>query len=69
MKAWNVAEELHILKNMTLDSNSQSDVVKVAFQQFSDLMRILLYLHHMSNLIKIDNPQSLSTRLEIRGRG
>ena len=69
MNAWKVAGELHIPKNMTFDSNSPSGVVKAAFHWSSDLMRMSLYLHHTSNLVKIDDPCSLSMRSEMRGRG
>ena len=69
MKAWNVASELHILKNMMFGSNSLSRVVKAAFHWSSDLIRTLLYPHCTLNLVKIDNPCNLSMRLEMRGRG
>ena len=69
MNAWKVAGELHILKNMKFGSNSPSGVVKVAFYQSSGLMRILLYPHHTSNLVKINDPHNLSMRSEMRGRG
>ena len=64
-----MAGELHILKNMMFSLNSPSGVVKAAFHQSSGLMRTLLYPHCTSNLVKIDNPHNLLTRLEIRGRG
>ena len=69
MNAWKVAGELHILKNMTFGLNSPSGVVKVAFHQSSGLMRTLLYPHCTLNLVKINNPHSLSTRSEMRERG
>ena len=69
MNALKVVGKLHIPKNMMFDSNSPSGVVKVAFYWSSNLMRTLLYPHHTLNLIKIDNPCSLSTRSEMGGRG
>ena len=69
MNAWKVAGKLYIPKNMTFSLNSPSGVVKAAFYWSSSLMRMLLYLHHMSNLVKINDPCSLSTRSEMRGRG
>ena len=63
-----MAGELPILKNMTLGLNSPSEVVKAAFQQSSGLMRMLLYPHYILNLVKINDPQSLLTRSEIRRR-
>ena len=69
MNAWKVAGELHIPKNMMFSSNSPSGVVKVAFHRSSGLMRMLLYPHHMLNLVKLNDPHSLLTRLEMRGRG
>ena len=68
MKAWKVANELYIPKNMMFRLNSLSGVVKATFQQSSGLMRMLLYPHHTSNLVKIDNPYNLSMRLEMKGR-
>ena len=69
MKAWNMAGELHIPKNITFGLHNPSWVVKAAFQQSSGLMKTLLYPYCMSNLIKINDSHNLLTRLEMRGRG
>lgn len=50
-------------------SKSPKGVIKAAFHQFSGLMRMLLYLHHILNLVKIEDLQTLSTRSEMSGRG
>ena len=69
MNAWKVAAELHVSKNMMFGSNSPSGMVKVAFHWSSGLMGMLLYSHCKSNLVKINDPHNLLTRLEMRGRG
>ena len=71
MKIWNVASELHIPKNMTLGSNSPSEMVKMAFHWSSSLMRTLLYSHCISPLyIKFhEDQQSLKFINEVREKG
>ena len=67
MSAWKVVGELHRSKNITVGLNSSKGMINAAFHLSSGLMRILLYPHQMSILVKIDNPLSLSIRSEISG--
>ena len=62
-----MAEELHRPKNITVGLNSPRGVTNAAFHLSSGLMRILLYPNQMSILVKINDPLSLSIRLEISG--
>ena len=64
-----MAGELQSLKNMTVGSYRLKGVEKVAFQQSSGQMRILLYPHQTSNIVKILLSFNLSTSLDMRGRG
>ncbi len=52
MVLWKVAGELVSLKNMTCGSKSPFGVLKAAFHSSPSLIWILLYPHHMSNLVK-----------------
>ena len=56
-------------KNMTVGSNSPSGVIKVAFHWSSSLNRMLLYPHHMSNLVKRVESFMLSISSGIKGKG
>ena len=69
INAWKVARELHRPKNITVDSNSPRGVTNTAFHLSSGLMRTLLYPHWISILVKINDPLSLSIRLEISSSG
>ena len=64
-----MAGELHSPKNITVSSNSLRGVMNAAFHLSSDLIRILLYPHQISILVKIDDSLSLSIRLEMSGSG
>ena len=49
---WNVAGELHIPKNITVGSNSPLLVLKAAFHWSPSFIRMLLYPHLTSSLLK-----------------
>ena len=56
-------------KNMTVGSNSPQFVLNAAFHSSPSLIRMLLYPHRTSSLVKYLAPLSLSMISEIRGRG
>ena len=62
-----MAGELHNPKNITIGLNSPRGAMKTAFHLSSDLMRMLLYPHWMSILVKINDPLSLSIKSEMSG--
>ena len=66
---WNVAGELHNLKNMTIGSNISLLVLNAAFHSSPSLILTLLYPHQMSNFVKYLDPWSLSITSEINGSG
>ena len=59
--------ELQSPKNMMVGSYKPNGVEKAAFHRSSGRIRMLLYPHQMSNLVKILLPFSLSTSSEMRG--
>ena len=67
--AWNVAGELHRLKNITVGSKSPQLVLNAAFHWSPSRMRTLLYPHHTSSLVKNRAPLSLSSSSLIKGKG
>ena len=64
-----MAGELQCPKIMTVGLKSPSGIEKAAFQWSSSYMRILLYPHWTSNLVKILLSFSLSMSLDMRGNG
>jgi len=52
-----------------VDSYNPMGVLKAVFHSLPSRTRILLYPHHMSNLVKNHAPNSLSTSLGISGIG
>ena len=66
---WNVAGELHILKNITVGSKFFLLVLNAAFHSSPSLIQTLLYPHWISSLVKYFNPWSLSMMSEINGSG
>src|SRR6266478_2990119 len=69
MVRWKVAGELVSPKNITRGSNSPFRVLKAAFHSLPSLILMLLYPHHMSNLVKSEHPWSCSRIVLIRGSG
>jgi len=65
--AWKVAGELHIPKNITVGSNSPRLVLNAAFHSSPFLIRMLLYPHQMSSLVKYLAPLSLLMISDMRG--
>ena len=64
-----MARELQSPKNIKVGSKSLKGEEKAAFQLSSGQMRMLLYPHWTSNLVKILLSLSLSTSLEMSGSG
>src|SRR5260370_41576894 len=64
---WKVAGELVSPKNMTIGSKSPLGVRNAAFGSSPGLMRMLLYPHLMSNLVKRVHPLRRSIVWGIRG--
>ena len=69
MNPWKVAGELVSPKNMTVGSNRPLLVRKAAFYSSPSLIRILLYPHHISSLVKHVESLSLSMSSGINGSG
>ena len=65
---WNVAGELVSPKNMTVGSNRPWLVLNAAFH-WSPLMRMLLYPHRMSSLVKSVCPHTQSMSSGMSGSG
>src|SRR6266481_4939975 len=57
---WKVAGELVRPKNITCGSNNPFGVLNAAFHSSPFLIRMLLYPHRISNLVKRDCPWSCS---------
>src|SRR5260370_35704761 len=64
---WKVAGELVSPKNITVGSKSPSGVRNAAFQSPPSLIRMLLYPHRMSNLVKSVHPARRTMVLGMRG--
>ena len=66
MKRWKLPGELLILKNITFGSKSPWRVLNAPFHWSSSLMWILLYPHHMSNLLNSSIPCKSSIHCVLR---
>src|SRR5229473_7264356 len=64
---WKVAGEFVRPKNMTVGSKSPSGVRNAAFHSSPVFIQILLYPHHMSNLVNSVHPLSRSIVWGMRG--
>src|SRR5258708_38235778 len=64
---WKVAGEFVRLKNMTVGLKSPSGVRKAAFHSSPGFMCMLLYPHHMSNLVNNVHPLRQSMVWGMRG--
>src|SRR5260221_8210652 len=64
---WNVAGELHSLKNMTVGSNSPQLVWNAAFHSSPSLIHTLLNPHWRSSTVKNSPLQRGVRTLEMRG--
>jgi hypothetical protein len=69
MNVWKVAGALHNPNVITNDSKRPNGVLKVVFSILSRWIYMLLYPHHMSNLVKDLAPNNLSTKSGISGIG
>ena len=66
---WNVTDELHIPKNITVSLNNPLFVLNATFHSSPCLIRMLLYPHHTSILEKYLAPFSLSMSSNMSGKG
>jgi len=69
INVWNVTGALHNPKVMTVDSYNPRGVLKAIFHSSPSHTWILLYPHHMSNLVKNRAPNSLLTSSGMSGIG
>jgi len=69
MNRWKLAGELLIPKNITFGSKRPQHVLNAPFYWSSSLMWILLYPHHMSNLLNSSIPCKSSIHWARFGRG
>jgi len=69
MNRWKLAGELLIPKNMTFGSKRPWRILNAPFHWSSSLMQILLYPHHISNLLNSSIPCKSSIHCARFGRG